>query len=65
MELVIYPRPRNLLELVSEGLGGIKTAVGLGRLAQSQWALLKHMTVSMDLFRRGEPLLLMPGVLGP
>ena len=65
VELVIYPRPKNLLELLNEGLGGIKTAVGLGQLVQSQWEVFKHMTVSMDLFRRGEPLLLMPGVLGP
>jgi protease-4 len=65
VELVIYPRPKNLLELVNEGLGGINRGFGLEQLAQSHWEVFKHMTVSIDLFRRGEPLLLMPGVLGP
>ena len=65
VELVIYPRPKSLFELVSQGLASAKTAAGFGALASPQLQALKRMTVSLGSFRRGEPLLLMPGVLVP
>ena len=61
MELVTYPAPRTLYEAVSERLAGT-TGVGIwSRLAGgSEARVLAALTAPARVFRRGEPLALMP-----
>jgi len=62
VELVAYPAPRTLYEAVAEQLGGTSGAAGvLARLAGgSEARVIAALTVPARVFRRGEPLALMP-----
>ena len=62
VELVAYPAPRTLYEAVAEQLGGTSGAAGvLARLAGgSEARVIAALTAPARVFRRGEPLALMP-----
>jgi protease-4 len=61
VELVTYPAPRTLYEAVAEQLGGAAGAGILARLASgSEVRVLAALTAPARVFRRGEPLALMP-----
>ena len=62
VELVAYPAPRTLYEAVAEQLGGTSGATGvLARLAGgSEARVIAALTAPARVFRRGEPLALMP-----
>ena len=64
VELVVYPRERSFLDLLSEGFTVTQAAARLGWFP---WPLatLEAATVPMRLFRSGEPLALMSGTLIP
>ena len=64
VELVVYPRPRSLFELLSEGFTVAQAAVRLGWFPLSPGAP-GSAAAPLRLFRRGEPLALMPGVFVP
>ena len=64
VELVVYPRPRSLFELLSEGFTVAQAAVRLGWFPLPPGAL-GSAVAPLRLFRRGEPLALMPGVFVP
>ena len=65
VELVIFPRPKSLFELLSEGVTVVQAAVRLGWLPGSSVHALGAVTAPLRLFRRGEPLALMPAVFVP
>jgi len=65
VELVVYPRPKSLFELFSDGVTVVQAAVRLGWLPSSRVQALAAATAPLRLFRRGEPLALMPGVFVP
>jgi len=67
VDLVIYPRPRNFIDLVSESFVGRQGVTGFsgGRTFSNNLRVLRRMAVPLELFRRGEPLALMPAVLAP
>jgi protease-4 len=61
VELVTYPPPRTLYEAVAERLGGTSGAGVWSRLAgRSEARVLAALTAPARVFRRGEPLALMP-----
>ena len=64
VELVVYPRPKSLFELLRGGLTVTQAAARLGWLP-FQVRALGAATAPLRLFRTGEPLALMPGVLVP
>ena len=67
VDLVIYPKPRNFIDLVSESFVGRQGVTGFsgGRVFSNNLRVLRRMAVPLELFRRGEPLALMPAVLAP
>ena len=62
IELIFYPRQRNLLELVSASLVGGSAGIPASLAWVSKYQGLNALIASLDLFRRGEPLALMPYV---
>jgi protease-4 len=63
VETVIYPRPRTFYEALSDQLGGSSSGVSLLRAlagARGPGRALASATAPGRLFRRGEPLALMP-----
>ena len=64
VELVVYPRERSFLDLLSEGFTVTQAAARLGWFPLPL-ATLEVATVPLRLFRSGEPLALMPGTLTP
>ena len=64
VELVVYPRPKSFYELVSEGLsGGSESAMRAwmsANLSSEERAVLRSLRGTAAMFRRGEPLALMP-----
>ena len=65
VELVVYPRPRSLFELLTEGFTVAQVVARLGWFPSPQAKVLGAATVPLRLFRRGEPLALMPSVFVP
>ena len=65
VELVIYPRPKSLFELLSEGFTVAQAAARLGWFPFPPARALGAATAPLRLFRTGEPLALMPGVVVP
>ena len=65
VELVVFPRPRSLFELLSEGFTVAQAAARLGWVPLSPARALGAATAPLRLFRSGEPLALMPGVFVP
>ena len=64
VELVVYPRQKSLFELLNEGFTLTQAAARLGWFPLPP-AVLEAGTAPIRLFRPGEPLALMPGVLAP
>lgn len=61
VEIVSYPAPKRLIDLLVEQLNGAGGSRGLaGLLADSDRRAIGMLTAPMRLFRRGEPLALMP-----
>lgn len=65
VELVVYPRPKSLFELLSGGFTVAQAAARLGWLPVPTTRALGAATVPLRLFRSGEPLALMPGLFVP
>ena len=65
VELVIYPRPKSLLELLDDGFPMARALATLAGLASPEAALVGRATAPARLFRAGEPLAIMPGALVP
>ena len=65
VELVVYPRPKSVFELLSEGFTVAQTAARLGWFPLPPARALGAATAPLRLFRSGEPLALMPGVFVP
>jgi protease-4 len=64
VELVVYPRPKSLFELLNEGFTVTQAAAQLGWLPVPP-AVIEAATAPFQLFRTGEPLALMPSVFTP
>ena len=64
VELVVYPRPKSLFELLNEGFSVSAALTRLGWLPPSAQALAAA-TTPLQLFRPGEPLAIMPGAFMP
>jgi protease IV len=63
VELVVFPPKKSLFEVVSEPLGRTDNGAGLATLLGTRNAqALNAVTAPLRLFRRGEPLALMPQV---
>ncbi len=62
IELIFYPRQKNLFELVSASLAGGSARMPVPLAWASKYQGLNALIASLDLFRRGEPLALMPHV---
>ena len=62
VELVVYPRPKSLFELLSEGFTVAQVTARLGWFPLPPARALGAATAPLRLFRSGEPLALMPGV---
>ena len=65
VELVVYPRPKSLFELLRGGLTVAQAAARLGWSPFLPARVLGTATAPLRLFRAGEPLALMPGALVP
>ncbi len=65
VELVIYPRPKSLLELLNDGFPMARALATLAGLASPEAAVVGRATAPARLFRAGEPLAIMPGALVP
>jgi protease-4 len=63
VELVPYPAPRSLYEAFAEQFGGSRVG-GLWTMLDARSQALTSATSTMRLFRRGEPLALMPVIGG-
>jgi protease-4 len=64
VQLIVYPRPKSLFELLNEGFTVTQAAARLGWLPVSP-AVLEAVSAPLGMFRVGEPLALMPGVFTP
>ena len=64
VELVVYPRPKSLFELLNEGFTVTQAVARLGWLPVSP-AVLEAVAAPIQLFRTGEALALMPSVFTP
>jgi protease IV len=65
VELVIYPPKRNFYEILSDQLNGTNQSLEVGRwlsasLSKGELEILRTMRGPLAMFRRGEPLALMP-----
>ena len=65
VELVVYPRPRSLFDLLSDGFTAAQAAARLGWFPLPPARAVGTATAPLRLFRSGEPLALMPGVFVP
>ena len=65
VELVVYPRPKSLFELLSGGFTVAQVVARLGWFPVPPARALGAATAPLRLFRSGEPLALMPGVFVP
>ena len=65
VELVVYPRPRSLFELLNDGFTVAQAAARLGWFPLPPARAMAAATAPLLLFRSGEPLALMPGALVP
>ena len=65
VELVAFPRPKSLFELLNEGFTVAQAATRLGWFPLPPARALGAATAPLRLFRSGEPLALMPGVFVP
>ena len=65
VELVVYPRPKSLFELLSEGFTVAQAVARMGWFPLPPARALGAATAPLRLFRTGEPLALMPGVFVP
>ena len=65
VELVVYPRPRSLFELLNDGFTVAQAAARLGWFPLPPARAMAAATAPLRLFRSGEPLALMPGALVP
>ena len=65
VELVVYPRPTSLFELLRGGFSVAQVAARLGWFPLPPARALGAATAPLRLFRHGEPLALMPGVFVP
>jgi protease-4 len=61
VQLIVYPRPKSLFELLNEGFTVTQAAAWLGWLPVSPQAL-EAVAAPLRMFRSGEPLALMPSV---
>jgi protease-4 len=61
VQLIVYPRPKSLFELLNEGFTVMQAAARLGWLPVSPQAL-EAVSAPLRMFRSGEPLALMPSV---
>jgi protease-4 len=61
VQLIVYPRPKSLFELLNEGFTVTQAAARLGWLPVSPQAL-EAVSAPLRMFRSGEPLALMPSV---
>jgi protease-4 len=61
VQLIVYPRPKSLFELLNEGFTVTQAAARLGWLPVSSQAL-EAVSAPLRMFRSGEPLTLMPSV---
>ena len=64
VELVVYPRPKSLFDLLNEGFTVTQAVARLGWLPVSP-AVLEAVAAPIQLFRTGEALALMPSVFTP
>jgi len=65
VELVVYPPRKSFYEILSDQLNGANQSIDLGRwlsasLSQGELEVLRTMRGPLGMFRRGEPLALMP-----
>jgi protease-4 len=65
VELVVYPKPKSLFEVLNDGFSVARIAARLAGLASPQTQVLGAAVAPLRLFRSGEPLALMPGVFVP
>jgi protease-4 len=65
VELVVYPPRRSFYELLSDPLSSAGEAAALRLFGSSEARALTSMTAPFWLFRRGEPLALMPNIFVP
>ena len=65
VELVVYPKPLGLFDLLGGGFSVVQVAARLGWFPSPQARALSAATAPLTLFRSGEPLALMPGVFVP
>ena len=59
VELVTYPPRRTLLEVLSQQMGG-RSSTGVWGLLATRRPPVPSLATSLQMFRRGEPLALMP-----
>lgn len=63
VQLVVYPPKRTVYDLLSNPLGTVReSALGLTRLRRPEARIVDAVTSTLQLFRRGEPLMIMPNV---
>jgi protease-4 len=62
VEVVVYPPKKSLLEVLRDPLGSVDRVQALIRAAVGVPAPLRNVALPFELFRRGEPLALMPNV---
>ena len=65
VELVVFPRPKSVFELLSGGFTLAQVVAQLGWFPRPPARALAAATMPLRLFRSGEPLALMPGVFLP
>jgi protease-4 len=63
VQLVVFPERRSLFDALSEEFGGLGSAGLLNLLSGPERRAAAALTAPARLFRRGEPLALMPGVV--
>ena len=62
MELVIYPQKKSFYELVQAPFGARATGCSRASLGLRDARAVQTLTAPLRLFRRGEPLAIMPNV---
>ena len=65
VELVVFPRPQSLFELLNNGFSVSGALARLGWLPPSAEMLAVAATQPLHMFRPGEPLAILPGALVP
>jgi protease-4 len=63
VQLVVYPPKRSVYELLANPFGAsLERTFGLALLRRPEARLVNAVTATLRLFRRGEPLMIMPNV---